>query len=183
MWYVLWKDFMISSEVHAFQRITWDREEREILCCHGNSSLQSRSEDSPWHLAISMLSKRSHDIPALCRISWFPATIHALCRSSWFFLQRSMPCGGWHETGSGMRSGSAMGSESEVLGSPRSKASTAHGKSLHRFKLDGTAWQYHHSHLDPCKPGLGGRRGWRGRRRTREGGGRGERVRGRESGD
>ena len=73
-----------------------------------------------------------------------------------------------------------MGSGSEVLASPPSMASTAHAASLRCFKLDGTASQYHPSHLDPCKPGLAGRRGWRGRRRTMQGGGGVERVGGRE---
>ena len=111
----------------------------------------------PWHPCFVQDFMVSCDDPCLVQeFMVFPATIHALRRMTWDWQ--------WHEEES------AMGSGTEVLGSPRSKASTAHGKSLHRFKLDGTAWQYHPSHLNPCKPGLGGRRDWRGRRRTRKGG-------------
>ena len=54
---------------------------------------------------------------------------------------------------------------------------------LHRFQLDGTAWQCHPSHLHPCKPGPAVRRDWREKRRTKMGGGGAKRRGGREWGD
>ena len=151
-------EFMVSSAVHVWRK-PW---EHESLWCHGAMAM-----GIPHHILWYPYLAKNPKTSLLCAgyhgSLWYPCLVEEDMRLA---AMRRVP---W---GAGRRSWVAL-----YCGFHRS------WRRLHRFQLDGTAWQCHPSHPDPWKPGPAVRRHWREKRRTKMGGGGAKRRGGREWGD